>query len=268
MKTINTTNTAVIAKSKALSLVEAKKAYETEKVFETEKGFLVNMFGKYQPNVSFIVPKEHELDEKGNAVPYTVFIEDKDITSEMDMEWNGEPEILFGDFWRSKKGGACFRPKAADKAQHILVKVHWGGSYRLGTGRPEGIPGALYFHRSVSNQGALGYDYYVFPVGCKQFVSEEGETLSVSKEFEQAIRDKSALAHKLMPKFNALVAEIEELNGQGGYVCFVPWIKGEYTVKVPGVRELQSLNEKTLKMIEHLRDEYRFRLENGWSRCL
>lgn len=45
-----------------LTLVEAKKVVGTEKVFETETGFGVQDYGKYRPNITFLIGKE--FDEK------------------------------------------------------------------------------------------------------------------------------------------------------------------------------------------------------------
>lgn len=53
---------------KTMTLAEAKVYYDEERCFETETGFLVNDFGKYRPNITFIVPKTYDLDKNGKPI--------------------------------------------------------------------------------------------------------------------------------------------------------------------------------------------------------
>ncbi len=153
---------------KALRLAEVKALFDSELVFETRDCFLVKQFGKYLPNLVFVLSKEFSLDKDGKPVSPVKYIRDVDITDNLNLVFNGDPKILFGDYWISRKGSRCFRPESPLKAKHLLVKVSWGGADETHGSRgnyPEDIPaGVLYFRHARSNAGGMGYDYWVIPV--------------------------------------------------------------------------------------------------------
>lgn len=180
---------------KALTIVEARGMFG-ESCFETETGFLVNCFGKYQPNITFIVGKEVELDANGKPINPLAYTSDREVTDSMNMDFDGDAEFMFGDFWRSRKGGACFRPKSPKTAKDLLVRVDWGGCFNSHRGtysdEAKAIEGVKYFRRASSNGGGAGYDYWVVPVG---FEEVDGDTKSASTSFEtraKAYREKHA----------------------------------------------------------------------------
>lgn len=153
---------------KALRLAEVKALFDSELVFETRDCFLVKQFGKYLPNLVFVLSKEFSLDKDGKPVSPVKYIRDADITDNLNLVFNGDPKVLFGDYWISRKGSRCFRPKSPLEAEHMLVKVSWGGADETHGSRgnyPEDIPaGVLYFRHARSNAGGMGYDYWVIPV--------------------------------------------------------------------------------------------------------
>ena len=153
---------------KALRLAEVKALFDSELVFETRDCFLVKQFGKYLPNLVFVLSKEFSLDKDGKPVSPVKYVRDTDITDDLNLVFNGDPKILFGDYWISRKGSRCFRPKNPLEAKHLLVKVSWGGADETHGSRgnyPEDIPaGVLYFRHARSNAGGMGYDYWVIPV--------------------------------------------------------------------------------------------------------
>lgn len=153
---------------KALRLAEVKALFDSELVFETRDCFLVKQFGKYLPNLVFVLSKEFSLDKDGKPVSPVKYVRDVDITDNLNLVFNGDPKILFGDYWISRKGSRCFRPKNPLEAKHLLVKVSWGGADETHGSRgnyPEDIPaGVLYFRHARSNAGGMGYDYWVIPV--------------------------------------------------------------------------------------------------------
>lgn len=153
---------------KALRLAEVKALFDSELVFETRDCFLVKQFGKYLPNLVFVLSKEFSLDKDGKPTSPVRYVRDIDITDNLNLVFNGDPKILFGDYWISRKGSRCFRPKSPLAAKHLLVKVAWGGADETHGSRgnyPKDIPaGVLYFRHARSNAGGMGYDYWVIPV--------------------------------------------------------------------------------------------------------
>ena len=153
---------------KALRLAEVKNLFNSELVFETRDCFLVKQFGKYLPNLVFVLSKEFSLDKDGKPISPARYVRDVNITDNMNLVFNGDPKILFGDYWISRKGSRCFRPKNPLDAKHLLVKVAWGGADETHGSRgnyPEDVPaGVLYFRHARSNAGGMGYDYWVIPV--------------------------------------------------------------------------------------------------------
>ena len=187
---------------KTITIVEAREMFG-ETCYETETGFLVNIFGKYCPNITFVVGKEVELDANGKSINPLHYSSDREVTNSMNMDFDGEATFMFGDFWRSKKGGACFRPKNPKVAKDLLVRVSWGGCFNSHRGtysdEANAIEGVKYFRRASSNGGGAGYDYWVMPVGFSRVLhidDVDGETRTDhTADFERrakAYREKHA----------------------------------------------------------------------------
>ena len=153
---------------KTMTIVEAREMFG-ETCYETETGFLVNIFGKYCPNITFIVDKEAELDANGKPINPLHYSSDREVTDSMNMDFDGDAEFMFGDFWCSKKGGVCFRPKNPKFAKDLLVRVSWGGCFNSHRGtysdEANAIEGIKYFRRASSNGGGAGNDFWIVPVG-------------------------------------------------------------------------------------------------------
>lgn len=186
---------------KALRLAEVKALFESELVFETRDCFLVKQFGKYLPNLVFVLSKEFSLDKDGKPVSPIKYVRDTDITDDLNLVFNGDPKIIFGDYWISRKGSRCFRPKSPLAAKHLLIKVAWGGADETHGSRgnyPEDIPaGVLYFRHARSNAGGMGYDYWVIPVdyhasylGTDEYDSSVEETSRISANKEVAAENR------------------------------------------------------------------------------
>lgn len=221
---------------KFMTLASAKEALKTDKVFETTTSFGVNAFGKYSPNITFILPKEWEVGParfRGRSLDltphspmtYRKSSEVKSMVDDINVDFDGEPEVLFGDFWLSKKGGACFRPKSALIAQHMLVRVGWGGAFTRTRGwtnnrrTPEEL-GAAYFRRACSNGGGTGYDYWILPVGFLNVIHDEeidGDVQPTTPDFAErakSIRKQFSVLEKagteVRERFCAEKARVEE----------------------------------------------------------
>ena len=184
---------------KNMTLAEVRAYYREERCFETETGFLVNDFGKYRPNITFIVPKVYDLDKNGKPINPLKYAEDREVTDNMNLDFDGSASFIFGDFWRSKKGGACFRPKNPMQAKHLLIRVGWGGCFNSHRGNyPDGvksIDGVLYFRRASSNGGGAGCDYWVLPVGYTRMIHDE-EIDGSTKGDHTALFERRAKAYR------------------------------------------------------------------------
>ena len=142
----------------------------------TNGNYLIEDYGEYSTNLSFIVQKNDghiRRDEHGNQCIYLL-----DNTNNAEVINGTEFNIascylrtLRGNFFVSKKGTNIF--KVDPNGQHILLRDEWGGrwdpddvGYRLPTG-------ALYFYRTPADDDDSGYDYAVVPFGWKREISEE-----------------------------------------------------------------------------------------------
>ncbi len=197
---------------KALTLAEARKFFNEEHVYETETGFLVNEFGKYCPNITFVIGKEFELNAEGKVVNPLRYIVDHGVTDNMNMNFDGSPKFMFGDFWRSKKGGACFRPKDPMKAKDLLIEVAWGGPFNRTRGRypdeAKAIEGVKYFRHATSNGGGVGYDYWVVPVGFHRALRMD----EIDRGEVAIIADHAAMTAAYREKHSRLQREKAEAN--------------------------------------------------------
>ena len=166
---------------KVLSLAEVKKFYKSETCFEVDTAFIVNDFGKYSPNLSFIISKDFELDERGNVKDQFRYFDDQEVINNMNIDFNGNAKFMFGDFWVSKNGTKCFKPKNPIKASHVLIMVNWGGCFNSTRGVYPDDASKLnpkYYRRASSNGGGTGTDYWVFPVGYVHTMHIENDELS------------------------------------------------------------------------------------------
>ncbi len=176
----------------AKTLSEVKAMMKTDKVFETQTAFGVNDFGKYRPNITFILAKEFDAD----PLAYRRDAPTREMTRDMNIDLDGEVGVLFGDFWKSQKGGACFRPKPIAQAQHVLMQVGWGGAFSRTRGVRSDVAGAVYYRCAVSNGGGAGNDYLVVPVGFYRAVRDveiDGNVAATAPNFAErakTIREK------------------------------------------------------------------------------
>lgn len=166
------------------------KALYGDKVIETAKSFIVNAYGKYNPNISFVLDK----DFSGDPLEYRRDTPTKEMVANMGIDFGTSESgvsVLFGDFWLSRSGKPHFRPKSYKLATHVIIRADWGGFSYPGTrGRWSAPDGVAYFRRASSNGGGTGYDYYVVPVGYRLIHDEEmgGAVGAVDSRRANAIR--------------------------------------------------------------------------------
>lgn len=119
-----------------------------------EDSYLVNWYGKYNPQMTFIINWDTIQD---------FFWADPDYF--MNVIFDGDPYFMYGKYWVSRKGKHCFRPLPKDRAEHMLVKLEWEREKGTRGTNPELEEAALYSHRARSNGGGIGNTYYVLPKG-------------------------------------------------------------------------------------------------------
>ncbi len=185
--TVVTSNQAVCChklqkgiKVAAKTLVEVKKLFPDDEVYEVDTGFLINQYGKYKPQITFVLPKEFD----GDPLEYRydgLYHEDRPVAwlfKHMSIEFSRRENIgiLFGEYWKSPKGTECFRPLPVGEAKHLIIRNMWGGGSKdklslfqfMGTG-------VLYHQRSGSRHGGMGRDYLVVPIGYKTREASDGK---------------------------------------------------------------------------------------------
>lgn len=130
-------------------------------LIKLEEGkYLANIFGKYEPNLTFILDMKEDWEWK------------QDVSEKsLNIEKDGTLYSLRGDFFVSKKGSNCFEIKKDGK--HYLLKQDWGGAFNKTRGLtlPERSEGALYYNRARSNGGGSGNTYSVISIFWKRKVS-------------------------------------------------------------------------------------------------
>lgn len=177
-----------------LTLADVKDLLNSQKCFETETYFLVNMYGKYDPNLCFVLDKYFQLDGNADPINPIEYIGDKEVSDNMNMDFNGTTSFMFGDYWVSKKGTKCFKIKPPVEAKHMLMRIDWGGAFNRTRGLDNdivnSIPEILYYHKASSNGGGTGYDYLVVPVGfSKSLYDEEFDGEITSSEHNSEVTD-------------------------------------------------------------------------------
>ena len=121
--------------------------------------FLINKYGKYQPNLSFITRVPKLSFESVNC---------KDLNFD---EWDFD--VVYWEFFISKKWTKCFRVLPKEKAKHVLIRDDWWGAFNKYRWRTLPEENALYYRRASSNWGWSGYDYGVYEVNFRNEVSED-----------------------------------------------------------------------------------------------
>ena len=196
---------------KEISLEDAKKSLESDKVFINYNGdkFTMPQYGKYQPGLTFEFSTKFMVgNTEDQYISDLKFRPFKKYTDGMNMDFDGDPQVLFGNFRTSQSGKPVFSITDPKDAKNVMVQVEWGGAFDSTRGQhsdSEEAKDALYFHRASSNGGGVGRDYYVLDVGHVQGrpdrdVTEYLETMSdtiAQEEASYAQRRREILAEKI-----------------------------------------------------------------------
>ena len=121
--------------------------------------FLMNKYGKYEPNLSFL-----------NRVPEVKFerINRKELNFD---EWSFS--VVYWEFFISKKWTKCFRILPKEKAKHVLIRDDWWGAFEKYRWRTLPEDKATYYRRASSNWWWCWCDYWVYDVNFRNEVSED-----------------------------------------------------------------------------------------------
>ena len=247
---------------KTMTIVEAREMFG-ETCYETETSFLVNIFGKYCPNITFVTDKAVELDANGKFINPLHYSSDREVTDSMNMDFDGEADFMFGDFWRSKKGGACFRPKNPKVAKDLLVRVSWGGCFNSHRGTysdaAKAIEGVKYFRRASSNGGGAGNDFWVVPVGFSRILhidDIDGETkVERTEEFKRR-------AKTYREKHARLQREASESNDKA-YRAKLAAEEESRQAKAELAPRLEAIKERLIPLNEFF-DEHHWSKKTFW----
>lgn len=129
-------------------LISGHEKDAEEHVNLTNGNVLMNRYGKYQPNLTFVASEPYIMWDRRDA---------SEFNCNPDAGWF---DVIFGTYFVSKKGTNCFRIEANGK--HILIKDSWGGCFNKYRGHSLPENEAIYYHRAGSNGGGCGYDYAIY----------------------------------------------------------------------------------------------------------
>ena len=163
--------TSNITREDVMKLADARKASRNDLTVQMPDGrFSVPCYGKYEPNITIIVPQENTMKSNGywkNPVGF------EDMTMFFHHDYGipfnaSDIGVMFGKF-TIKDGENIFEKQPCDQAEHVLIQANWGGAFNSTRGIKErdmdewvkNNSDVLKFRRASSNGGGSGYDYYV-----------------------------------------------------------------------------------------------------------
>lgn len=159
-----------------LKLEEVKENLHFDKIFYNgDKKFNVLHLGKYCSGITIEIPQEWELDKDKRPVNPINFREVRDLTDGMNIDFDGDAEVLFGKYRLSKNEKPVFEITEPKEAKDVMINVAWGGPFNKTRGQTQSYAnetGATFFTRRSSNGGGAGCDYWILPVG---FVKDREE---------------------------------------------------------------------------------------------
>lgn len=151
-----------------VSLEEAKKILKSDKVFYSGNDkFNFLDIGKYRSGITIEIPQEWNKNKSNNPSSPIKYTSVPELTDEMNIDFDGEVEVIFGKYRLSKNGKPVFSITEPINAKDVLISVSWGGAFNSTRGQYRSYSeetNALYFAKRSSNGGGLGCDYWILPV--------------------------------------------------------------------------------------------------------
>lgn len=192
--------------------------YPGARIFENPKSFAVIMLGKYEPKITFLVPKPVLPDYSQPIWWEKVSHSPEARQMILDMNLGFDPyyvnsdtcgiQMIFGRFFTSRAGKPHFEAGPPGTSPHVMLSAPWssgggksmrglvrdssGDAVRLKAGmnvdgtaaRKVEDSGVTWFRTSRSNGGGAGVDYYVLPAGFRHGsdpAEEQERSLAVSR---------------------------------------------------------------------------------------
>lgn len=115
----------------------------------TSGSYYIPMFGKYKPDLGFII---HESDAPEGVI-------DKLFTDSFVYN-NKKYHCVYGKYFKSKKGTDMF--EVSDNGPHVLIEDEWGGAFNSYRGLKDPQK-AIYCRHKCSHGGGLGVNYFILP---------------------------------------------------------------------------------------------------------
>lgn len=253
-----------------ITLMEVKNILKTEKVFLNGNNFNYVNVGKYASGCTLVIPQEWNLDCDGKPESPVRYQEVLELTDNMNIDFNGDANVLFGKYHLSQAGKPVFKITAPNDADDVLILVSWGGAFNSSRGNYGSYAksiGAKYFRSASSNGGGCGNDYWVLPVNFVydsdfRDVSELLEQLTDKENLrvrENEIRfsetEEKRLASiemrkKILPACEKLVEQINEVGKEyGGYLSCIfeeeyMEINSRFCAKYPYTKAYKCLQQE------------------------
>ena len=273
---------------KKVDLATAKGKLESDTIYLGQNNTLmIADFGKYRPNITFIVPDKWTLDSNGKIESPIRFISEARLTDNMNIDFNAsKEEVLFGETWKSKNGKQMFKITPPNKAKSVLIRANWGGAFASSRGQSSEYAKNIevdYFRIASSNGGGAGYDYYIVPVDfiakrdlenggqnhlkehadvkdlLQELTDKENErVLNNEKKYQEKIEEANRSREgkeKYLPLIKKAVDELNEIEQKYNYAQ-TEYVYGEYYIN-EGRYTQKPYNEETLNKVNADLENYR-----------
>lgn len=230
------------SETQKMTLDDIKQATGNDRCMYAYEGkFSVPGFGKYQPNVTFIIPGVNQkvMDEYDRNEVWLNPIEYKeclDAAQNLNFPFDTKDVgVIFGNYRMSKSGKYVLEVCPPEEAKHILLSFDWGGSdrtrgigYRTGEELAKNDPDIYMFRRAASNGGGAGKDF-ILTNNTEEFTDAFLESQSVKEikgnkfEFESYLHSQNEYMSQevykpvIKEKIDEIVKKYNELEFHDEY---------------------------------------------------
>ncbi len=264
---------------KKITLEEAKKILNLDKVFYNGNNkFNVLDVGKYNSQITLEIPQEWVINEQGVPEDPISYMSVRELTDGMNLDFDGDASVMFGNHRISKKGGQVFEITAPTKAKDTLIRVDWGGAFTRSRGQSRDYAKeaeAKFFAKRSSNGGGMGYDYWILPVDyvkdreprdvksiLENIEKKENERIAkIDKNIElEEKRKKDSIANRdrILKEIKPIVDEITKLEPNFAIIPGEEGVSGSYRERYTDDL-VKSLNKHLVTLKEQKEKELLYR---------